>query len=192
MPNWSFCQFKIYGEKKHLKNLTSILKRLEKRKTSPVPNDFGNLWWGNIVHLLGGDWKEIPGCRGDICGWDYDSKGGVLTIMSEFAWSERKELRDFIENHYNNEISISYYQEEPGCGIYESNDLEGFGFKYLVDGERNPFPEYYNSLDEVAEALTKYTGFETSATIKSIEKTIDLYEEESDDWLGFHEFVYAE
>ena len=53
MPNWSFCQFKIYGEKKHLKNLTSILKRLEKRKTSPIPNDFGNLWWGNIVHLLG-------------------------------------------------------------------------------------------------------------------------------------------
>ena len=192
MPNWSFCTFRINGKKKHLRNFASILRKLEKRKTSPIPNGFGNLWWGNIVHLLGGDWENTPGCRGDICDWSYDSNSGILNITSEFAWSERKELRDFIEEHYNNEISISYYQEEPGCEIYESNDLEGFGFKYLVDGEREPFPEYYNSLDDVAKAITKYTGFETSGTVESIEETIDLYESESDDWIGFHEFVYAE
>ena len=185
MPNWSQVSYRIRGKKKHLRNLNSILNKLGKRKTPLVKNGFGKYWLGCLVTALGGDWNEIP-CRGEINHYYLDTDH--LEISFEVAWSERREFRDFIESHYNNEIKIFYSQEEPGMGIYETNSYEEFNTRYIIDGEEEPFPEYYSDLEEVSRVLSDYIGEDIEPNIESIEEAVSDFEIDTTKWLSFHEF----
>ena len=187
MPNWSYCEYRVTGKRKHLRNLNSILNKLDKRKTPLVENGFGKLWLGCLVSALGGNWKEIP-CRGEI--HDYNLTDDYLSICFEVAWSEKSELRTFIENYYNDEIKIWFCEEEPGLEVYASNNLDYFGYRYKIDGEREPFPKYYNDIDEAAEDLGRYIEKHIiQPNEESIEKAIEEYlENREDEWLSFHKF----
>lgn len=184
-PNWAEACYRVKGKRKHLRNLNSILNKLGKRKTPLVKNGFGNYWLGCLVTALGGDWNKVP-CRGEI--YDYCLEKDFLDINFISAWSERGELRDFIETHYDNDVKIYYYQQEPLMGIYETNSYDEFGFQYLIDGEGPPFPAYCSSLEEVSRVLKNYIGVDIRPDVISIEEAILNYTENTKNWLEFHEF----
>lgn len=65
MPNWCYTTYKCVGTPKDIRQLHGVLKYIEKRKTTIVPNGFGKWRLGNMVTKLGGNWKQYP-CRADI------------------------------------------------------------------------------------------------------------------------------
>ena len=67
MPNWAYSQYIATGDKEQLKKLHSIMSELEDMKAPGLyENGFGSTWLGNLVIMLGGDWKQVY-CRGS---WD--------------------------------------------------------------------------------------------------------------------------
>lgn len=54
-----------------------------------------------------------------------------------------------------------YYTEEPGMGIFQTNDAEGvyFSARYMVDSESKGC-EYFDDFEEVASVIREMTGIE--------------------------------
>lgn len=80
-----------------------------------------------------------------------------LKLTTETAWVACSELMDKIAEKYD--LQLFYYSEEPGCGIFETNDVEGqfYSFRYMVDSEKEGI-EYYDTFEQVAEAIADMTG----------------------------------
>lgn len=88
---------------------------------------------------------------------DHDNDMASLKLTTETAWVACSELMDKIAGKYD--LQLFYYSEEPGCEIFETNDLEGqfYSFRYMVDSEKEGI-EYYDTFEQVAEAIAKMTG----------------------------------
>jgi len=164
MPNWCYTQYKIKGSESEVVALHKTIQTLEQREESLLPNGFGKLWLGNLVHVLGGDWEKIY-CRGQIL--DYNLDNGLLVINTETAWSEMSEVRHLIQSKYPS-LQIFFQTEEPGMCIFQTNDRTGeyFPERWLLDwnDEQNSLYlwEYFKDLPAVIEylknngVLTKY------------------------------------
>lgn len=131
MPNWCSSSYVIEGDKKEVRKLLGIMNRLERRKKPAVKNGFGTAWLGCLVNALGEDWNKIY-CRGD---WsNLEMVNDTVRFTTETAWGPCNEVLDLILQKFP---SLSYYFlcEEPGMGIYQTNDGEGkyFSDKYRVD-----------------------------------------------------------
>lgn len=131
MPNWCYTQYKIKGSEDEVVALYKIIQDLEQREETLLPNGFGKLWLGNLVHILGGDWNEIY-CRGRIL--DYSLENGILCINTETAWGEMSETRHFLQTKYPS-LQIFFQTEEPGMCIFQTNDKAGevFPERWLLD-----------------------------------------------------------
>lgn len=84
--------------------------------------------------------EELP-ARGEISYIeeeieDHDNDMASLKLTTETAWVACSELMDKIAEKYD--LQLFYYSEEPGCGIFETNDVEGqfYSFRYMVDSEK--------------------------------------------------------
>lgn len=88
---------------------------------------------------------------------DHDNDMASLKLTTETAWVACSELMDKIAEKYD--LQLFYYSEEPGCGIFETNDIEGqfYSFRYMVDSEKEGI-EYYDTFEQVAEVIAKMTG----------------------------------
>lgn len=98
----------------------------------------------------------------------------------------------FIESYYKT-IKFLYVTEEPGCGIYQTNDLEGVFFKskYVLDYTEDV--EYFETIDQAVEFIEELIGIKIEdKTVNSIQKAMDNYveenENEEDQYFSFHEF----
>lgn len=175
MPNWCDTQYKIIGKKEEVQDLYSKIQRLQNMEEPLEPNGFGNLWLGCLVTILGGDWNKIY-CRGHII--DYSLDDSVLSIDTETAWSEMQEVRQFIQQIYPS-LEILYYEEEPGWGIYQTNDHDKrfFSFRYILDDLEGDGPEYYNDTDSLLKAASEIFGKElkTMADLNEIVENSDGY-----------------
>ena len=131
MANWAFTQYKIRGREDEVTALHQTIKDLEQREESLLPNGFGKLWLGNLVHTLGGDWEKIY-CRGEIL--DYSLDNGILTMNTETAWGEMSDTRHFVMSKFPS-LEIFFQTEEPGMCIFQTNDAKGeyFPEKWLLD-----------------------------------------------------------
>lgn len=115
----------------------------------------------------------------------------ILTINTETAWQEMSETRHFIESCFPG-MKIYYIEEESGCEIFNTNDLEGLFFKdrYYLDGFDDS--EYFETLEEAAKYVKEIVGHEIEATFKAIEDALNAYMEEHEDdddcYYYFHEF----
>jgi len=83
MPNWCNTSLVFKGDKQEIKTLYQTMKRLERRKTPLVENDFGSNWLGCLVEALGGQWKETY-CRGTW--FSLECRGNILRMETETAW----------------------------------------------------------------------------------------------------------
>lgn len=190
MPNWCTTEYYVVGSKKELSDLNKKMERLENRKKSLVKNDFGNTWLGNLVKLLGGDWEKVY-CRGEWMNRVYDEVNNSLTFTTETAWCEMNEWRKFIESCYKT-IKILFVTEEPGCGIYQTNDKEGVFFKdkYILDYTEDV--EYFYTIDEAIKFIEELIGIKIEdKTVNGIQEKLDEYVEKNDEedlFFSFHEF----
>lgn len=155
MPNWAFTQYKIRGREDEVTALHQTIKDLEQREESLLPNGFGKLWLGNLVHTLGGDWEKIY-CRGEILNYSLDN--GVLTMNTETAWGEMSDTRHFVMSKFPS-LEIFFQTEEPGMCIFQTNDAKGeyFPEKWLLDWNDEARSlwiwEYFTDLPAVVEFL---------------------------------------
>lgn len=190
MPNWSTTDYFVIGSPKEIMDLNKKMEKLENRKKSLVKNGFGNTWLGNLVQYLGGDWEKVY-CRGEWMCRNYDKERNALTFTTETAWQEMNEWRRFIESCYKT-IKILYVTEEPGCGIYQTNDKEGIFFKskYILDYGEDV--EYFETLNQAIDFIEKLTEISIEEkTVNGIQKELDAYAEENEDedlYYSFHEF----
>lgn len=191
MPNWCTTEYYVVGSKKEVLDLNKKMEKLENRKESLVKNSFGNTWLGNLVESLGGDWEKVY-CRGQWMCRVYNKENNSLTFTTETAWREMNEWRKFIESYYTT-IKLLYVTEEPGCGIYQTNDKEGVFFKdkYVLDYTEDV--EYFETIDQAVEFIEELIGIKIEdKTVNGIQRALDSYveknEDEEDQYFSFHEF----
>lgn len=170
MPNWCTTNYVFYGDQGSIKDITQKLEYLDSLKTPLVLNGFGKLWCGCLVNLLGGDWNEV-GCRGEI--EQYELNDCSLHMVVTSAWTELVEWRMFIKSKYP-KIDIVYLAEEPGCEIYETNDVGGLYFpeQYILDSTEDDI-RYFNTLDEACDyvySITKIKVDSVESIISALEK----------------------
>ena len=193
MPNWCDTSYKCVGDPKEVRKLNSVLKYMEKRKTSILSNGFGKMWLGNLVYKLGGNWEELR-CRGEITDFSLDSN--VLTINQQTAWCEQEGVREIIEKSFPS-IKVYYMEQESGCEVFCTNDASGeyFPERYFLDSYEDW--EYFETLDEAAKFVSNIIGHEVEPSADAIDKALDNYveehEEENEDiFYSFHEFKVVE
>ena len=193
MPNWCDTSYKCVGDPKEVRKLNSVLKYMEKRKTSILSNGFGKMWLGNLVYKLGGNWEELR-CRGEITDFSLDSN--VLTINQQTAWCEQEGVREIIEKSFPS-IKVYYMEQESGCEVFCTNDASGeyFPERYFLDSYEDW--EYFETLDEATKFVSKIIGHEVEPRVDAIDKELDNYmeehEEENEDiFYSFHEFKVVE
>ena len=190
MPNWCSTTYKCAGEPKDINALYSMLKYIDKRKTTVLKNGFGKWWLGNLVHLLGFDWEKYY-CRGEIT--DYDIDGNVITIWQETAWGEQEGVREAIETAYPS-IKVYYIAEEPGCGVFCTNDSnrEYFSERYFLDSYEDT--DYFGTIEEVADKVSEIVGYEVKPCLNEAQDALDRYVEEHEDedlFYSLNEFEVA-
>ena len=156
MPNWAYTIYIVRGDGEEVTRLHQLIKDLDNRAESLLPNDFGKLWMGNLVHVLGGDWEKVY-CRGKIL--DYDmTEDGVLRFDVESAWGELDEVRALILSRFP-KLDIRFQSEEPDMDYFSTNDDSGttFSDRWVLDWEdedRNLYVrEYFPDLTAVATFL---------------------------------------
>lgn len=166
MPNWNTTDYTLYGNKENIKRLYTDLKKtvdIDRTKESKPFTFLGNSYWlGYIKRSLLPEVEEELPARGEISYIeeeieDHDNDMASLKLTTETAWVACSELMDKIAEKYD--LQLFYYSEEPGCEIFETNDLEGqfYSFRYMVDSEKEGI-EYYDTFEQVAEAIAKMTG----------------------------------
>ncbi len=180
MPNWAYTAYHATGDKEQLQKLYSVMDELECMKASGLyENGFGSTWLGNLVIKLGGDWNKVY-CRGS---WDnlqlHDD--GTVSFSVESAWDELNEVREFIEVKFP-DIHIYYQTEEPGMGIYKTNDNTGqyFPEKYYLWVEDNE-TEYHNNLESLIRDVEHITGSKNLKTLDSCRKALESYSRKNHD-----------
>ena len=193
MPNWCDTSYKCVGVPKEVRKLNSVLKYMEKRKTSILSNGFDKMWLGNLVYKLGGNWEELR-CRGEITDFSLDSN--VLTINQQTAWCEQEGVREIIEKSFPS-IKVYYMEQESGCEVFCTNDASGeyFPERYFLDSYEDW--EYFETLDDAAKFVSNIIGHEVEPSVDEIDKALDKYveehEEENEDiFYSFHEFKVVE
>lgn len=166
MPNWNTTDYTLYGNKDNIKRLYTDLKNtvdIDRTKESKPFTFLGNSYWLGYIKksLLPEVEEELP-VRGEISYIeedieDHENDMASLKLTTETAWVACSELMDKIAGKYD--LQLFYYSEEPGCEIFETNDLEGqfYSFRYMVDSEKEGI-EYYDTFEQVAEAIAKMTG----------------------------------
>lgn len=156
MPNWAYTMYIVRGDEEEVAKLHQVIKDLDTRAESLLPNDFGKLWMGNLVYVLGGDWEKVY-CRGKIL--DYGmTENGVLRFDVESAWGELDEVRALILSRFP-KLEIRFRSDEPDMDHFSTNDDSGatFSDRWLLDWEdaaRNLYlREYFSDLPAVAAFL---------------------------------------
>ena len=185
MPNWNTTDYTLYGNKENIKRLYTDLKKtvdIDRTKESKPFTFLGNSYWLGYIkkHLLPEVEEELP-ARGEISYIEEDIKDygddmASLKLTIETAWVACSELMDKIAEKYG--LQLFYYSEEPGCGIFETNDTEGlfYSFRYMVDSEKEGI-EYYDSWDEVVSVIKSITGI----TLDNISEAEDKLSAFNDD-----------
>ena len=193
MPNWCHTSYKCVGDLNEVKRLYNVIKDIDECKTSLLANDFGNRWLGNLIHNLGGGWKEYS-CRGEIT--DYSFKDNVLTIEQSTAWSEQEGVRRIIEEKFPN-VKVYFQEEELGCDVLNTNDVAGnyFPERYFLrfSGES----EYFDTIEDVAECVSEIVGHKIEPHVKCVQEAFKSYieehvEENQKDCFSFHEFAVSD
>ena len=191
MPNWAYTQYKVTGDKKQVENLYGSMKNLGKMKSPGlVENDFGSTWFGNLIVKFSENWENIY-CRGY---WeDLRLKGGILYFSAESAWAELEEVRMFLEKIFTG-IKIYYQTEEPGMGIYATNDRDQSYFydKYILWVEDCHDTEYYETLGTLIEDVEKITHRKDLKSLEDCQWALEKYSEEKDKCYVLEEFKYEE
>ena len=175
MPNWASTNYRIEGEMKHLQTIYNVCKALEEGKHKPSANAADN-WEGDIILALGLTEKELAEKKWYLRGFIeyFGIEDDTLEIQAEEAWGVT-DFRFALKEIFGDEIEVFYITEEPGCEVYQTNDVDGKYFTGLfeVDSYGLDADCGIENFDEKEEAL-EY--------IANLLKRESITEEELDKW----------
>lgn len=189
MANICCSQYVVEGEMSELKDLYEKMKSLEEGTAPVVDAAEGNTWVANLINLLGGDWENLE-CGGSFYEVKLDEERGLLTYNIESKWIELEEVRDFISEQYPSLI-IYFRAEEPGCDIFETNDLESKYFErhkvsyYNVDWERVEL--YFFTQEEMFAKMNELMDVNVGS-IEEMQREFEDYNSDSDVELCYNYF----
>lgn len=174
MPNWTMTTYAFESTEAQVNELNNKIEELGKMEKPFVENGFGNLWLGCLVNYLGGDHEKVY-CRGEITSHQI-TKPTTLIIDCECAWNELPEFRHFLEQRFQGS-KVYYQNEEPGEGIYTTNDPEGrfFPERFMIDCPEDI--EYFETLESAVDFVEKLVGHEVEANPSKIQQALDDYAE---------------
>lgn len=180
MPNWCITNHTIVGEEKELSELYNLMKKLEDMKTPLVENGFGSDWLGCLVVALGKKWQEYR-CRG--CWTCLEKHEGSITFDTTTAWCPMNEVFDLLCEKFPS-ISHYYYAEEPGCCIYETNDIDGeyYPDRFYVDictSDECSHSEYFEEIEDALNWISKMEEYKFN-TRKEVEEYFKERSKEND------------
>ena len=201
MPNWCYTSYKISGSRKAVKDLYERIMKLDRGEGEMLENGFENLWLGNLVNDLGGDWNKIY-CRGQIISdITYDEDLNLLMFETETAWGVMTETFDFVKSYYecqNEELCVSYRGEECGCCLYCIHNEGEFEFveEYCIDyfHDNDGGVDYCYDFSEVIEYFEEVYGvsvpreLNVEDSIKFMENYAD--EQSEDDFFYIYPYDY--
>lgn len=140
MPNWCSSTVNIIASKDSLDILESKINQAT--SSNKLNAGFGNEWLGNLLLFIGfSDDDVVNGkirCRGSIDDVSRVS-GEMLTLHTTSAWSPHIECIKVFVDHFVDDAEIYYTAEEPGCGLYWTNDDDIAGTIYMdwwYDGDQ--------------------------------------------------------
>lgn len=193
MPNWCSTAYAIEGNAKELNNLYELMKNLQEQKEPSVSNGFGTAWLGCLVDALGENWEKVY-CRGSW--YNLQFSGEVLTFNTETAWSPCNEMFDMVCEKYPT-MRYFYQSEEPGMGLYCTNDEEGkyFPDKFYVDvfiSEEEYYTECFSDLQSVYDWLEEICDVQVRS-YQDINAIVKQWQEENEDaYCHIHEYEISE
>ena len=130
MPNWCSTNIKFTGEQEKLRVLHDFINDDEANKKVGITTDFRVRWLGNYLERAGLSWEDYR-CRGTA---EYISDVGQneFTVETETAWAPMLAMWQAVVEKIAPGLEITYFAQEPGCGVYMTNDPEIAG-NYWVD-----------------------------------------------------------
>lgn len=131
MPNW--CSTSYYFQFESEKKAQEFFDLVNSWLNEVVKSDFGESWLGNVVlnskisQLKTSSDKSFDiepyySCRGWVV--DSDLCGCEVSIYTETAWCPMHEMWEAIRQKYASDATVTYYAEEPGVLLYNTNDPE--------------------------------------------------------------------
>ena len=190
MANWAFTDYTIEGPIETLRKIYNAIKE------HPVQEKSDEKWEGNVIIALNGDinWKPKEGhyLRGFINKDSYllDEEKGILMFDAEEAWG----VTDFDEELKKlfPDIKVYWESEEPGEGIYVTNDKEAKYFKhrFCIDTCVNGNYEsgYFKYKSDVFKWLHDITDGKVNTEEKVEEFNDKADEEDSEDFIHIFEY----
>lgn len=183
MPNW--CYTNITINCKNAKEAKMLHNKIEEWTTSDYcKNGFGRFWLGNIVGNSGidsmKDGKDFSvRCRGTLEYLDYKEGENTVSAVTETAWCPMLKMWEKICEKHLTEHEIIYTAEEPGCGLFYTNDPVLSGV-YIIDSMNDDFTKRFLGEPYDSEADKEY--------LKGIlQKCLDSKEESLDDLIKMFE-----
>lgn len=123
----------------------------------PLTPDSSNNWTGNIFKHLGLKYES------DRTFW-YGAyiENDVLNLFEEGKWTRGSAMRQLVnqfpdpEDEDESILEVYFYSEEPGCGIYETNDYSGeyFPDEFVLDTEDGT--EYCEDFSDLCEKVNEF------------------------------------
>ena len=189
MANICFTQYVVKGDMSDLKDLYAKMKSLESGEATVVDAEAEKCWMGNLINLLGGDWNNYE-CRGNFYDVELKEESGILTYNVDSNWMELSEVRGFLNEQYPSLI-IYFRAEEPGCNIFETNDIESKYFERHklsfnnIDFERVEL--YFFTLEELFAKVNELME-ENVSSLEDMQRKFDEYNAESEAELWYNYF----
>lgn len=186
MPNWCSTTYCIEGDTNQLLSLYERMKVLQEMKEPLAANGFGSNWLGCLVEDFGENHQHYS-CRGSWSDLSFD--GNLLRFNTETAWYRCTEVEDLIREKYP-DIEISFYCEESGMCIYETNNRNVFPEEVIlyIDGEYE-----YSSREEIVDMLSDRFNIDIDDLEQAKELIVDynekLDEDSDDEEIYLHEIV---
>jgi len=200
MPNWCNNDITIYSSNEEkLKKLSELIDDWTSKDFAT--NGFGHNWLGNIVGFseIGkyeNDFKTLDDkelrCRGQLI--YSELSGGQLNLITETAWAPMLKMWKLICDKYLPDANIIYTSEEPGCGIYYTNDPNIEGSYYVDIWEP---PEEFEDEESLYEAsktdVINFLQRVLKTTESDFDKLMSMYENsDNTDWLAINEWKHAD
>ena len=199
MPNWCYTNIDItHTDKNKLKEFYDRIEAWTSKDYSE--NGFGTNWLGNVIGNSGvaeynnekggfitSDGKNLS-CRGSVLFLGYN-EDGIIRMSQEDAWSPNLKLWKMVLDKYLPDATLIYTAEEPGCGIYETNNQD-YEDKYIIDiygdlpDDMNWESMYEASEETVIQFCQDALKTDETDITKLLEMVSDL------DWVGINKWEH--
>lgn len=182
MANICITEYRFYGDEEQLRSLYDTMNELEKNE-EPFIKDSPKKWLANLVSRLGYSHDGLD-CRGEWECLNFD--GSCLSFYTESKWYRCTDVEDILLKHFS-DISMSFRCEEPGCGIFETNDFHSFSDKFVVDIE-NDDAYYLPDKNAVIHKMSQFLKKELKSWEEMIQ-AIEDYEQRECVSISINEFT---